>query len=88
MCTGVSAGGVPVLAVDLVCSQGVVKHQDLVDVLQPWSGVVAVLQLHRGVQQRKVAPDDEGVRAVWVRETNTPSRQDMTGYTRAWTLTG
>lgn len=54
----------PVLAVDLVSSQGVVKHQDLVDVLQSWSGVVTVLKFHRSIQQREVPPDDQSVRAV------------------------
>lgn len=46
-----------------------VKHQDLVGVLQSWSGVVAVLQLHGGVQQGQVPPDDESVRTVCVRKT-------------------
>lgn len=54
----------PVLAVDLVSSQGVVKHQDLMGVLQSWSGVVAVLKFHRSIQQREVPPDDQSVRAV------------------------
>lgn len=41
-----------------------VEHQDLVGVLQAWPGVVTVLQLHGGVQQRQVPPHDEGVGAV------------------------
>lgn len=56
--------GVPVLAVDLVSSEGVVKHQNLVGVLEAWPGVVTVLQLHGGVQQRQVPPNDESVWAV------------------------
>lgn len=54
----------PVLAVDLVSCEGVVKHQNLVCVLQSRPCVVAVLQLDSGVQQRQVSPDDESIGAV------------------------
>lgn len=54
----------PVLAVDLVSREGVVKHQNLVCVLQSRPCVVAVLQLDSGVQQRQVPPDDESIGAV------------------------
>ncbi len=54
----------PVLAVDLISSQGVVKHQDFVGVLQSWSGVLAVLQLHSSIEQREVPPDDQSIRTV------------------------
>lgn len=54
----------PVLAVDLISSQGVVKHEDLVGVLKSWSGVLAVLQLHSSIQQGEVPPDDQSVRTV------------------------
>lgn len=60
----------PVLAVDLISSQGVVKHQDLMGVLQAWSGVLAVFQLHSSVQQREVPSDDQGVRTVCGADTN------------------
>lgn len=55
---------VPILPVDLVGCEGVVKHQDLVCILQPRARVVLVLQLHGGVQQGQVAADDQGVGAV------------------------
>lgn len=61
----------PVLSIDLVSRQSVVKHHNLVGVLQPWPGVVSVLQVHGGVQQRQVAADNQGVGAVcgdrWVK---------------------
>lgn len=54
----------PVFAVDLVGGEGVVKHQDLVGILEPWSGVLTVFQLHGRIQQGEIAADDESVRTV------------------------
>lgn len=57
-------GLLPVLAVDLIGREGVVKHQHFVVVLQPRSGVVLVLQSNRSVQQGQVPSDNQGVRTV------------------------
>lgn len=62
---------VPVFAVDLVSGQRVVKHEHLVRVLEPWTGVVPVFQLHRRVQQRQVATHDQSVRTVYNKSTET-----------------
>lgn len=86
----------PVLAVDLVSSQGVVKHQDLVGVLQSWSGVLAVLQLNSSIQQREVPPDNQGVRTVCGADTDSLTEKCFTGcrevvlvhWWRALVLTG
>lgn len=42
-----------------------VKHKHLVRVLEPWTGVVLVLQLNRCVQQRQVAKHDQRIRTVY-----------------------
>lgn len=54
----------PVLAIDLVSSEGMVKHQDLVGVLQSWSFVFAVLELHGSIQQGEIATDNQSIRTV------------------------
>lgn len=64
LCASVHVCVLPVLAVNLIRCQGVVKHQDLVGVLQARPGVLVVLQLYSGVQQRQIASDDQGVWAV------------------------